>query len=410
MHSGGLMGKAFSPILAAFAVILIAFWVIPIEARTSQTRQNNAVAQALYAAQATQRRAALIADERAQTLRRRVGLLETELANARREAAGAARRADQLAASSRENARVASVQTAEASRLNEEVDRISGELALAQESFVQRLSEQDAQYRREIAAFRDAASDIASSPEGVEALERFNEGDWAAARDILDKLNAARDKAEDIVRAARYRSTVAFFREAHFQGKEELATVASRYEEIVKLDPGHYWDWLWLRLFYTSMGKFTDAVRASEQARAVAEKPALAIVLLAEEPYLRRRAGLRVGDEEQLAQIGQALSEIRRARRSNPDDAETRGAHRFVLIALVRVHQRRREWQESSQRLNELGRLIANDNTSITMPKEFENSEGFFHELLYVQARNEDDLLAAKSHIEYAIKLNKKRA
>ena len=407
---GGYMGRIFSPVLITCVALFFAMLAEPIDARTSKARQNNAVAQALYAAQATQRRVSILADERAQSLRRRVGQLEAQLATARREAGGAGRRADRLAAASRKNAREASAQAAESKRLKEEVDRISTELAQAQESFVQRLSEKDTQYRREIAAFRDAASDIASTPEGVEALERFNEGDWVGARDILEKLNAARDKAEDIVRAARYRSTAAFFREAHLQGKEDLNTVIARYEEVVRLDPGHYWDWAWLRYYYTTARRFADAVRASERARAVAEKPARAIILLAEEPFLRRSAGIVVDDEDQLTQIRKALSEIRREERSNPDDAETHGAHRYVLIALVRVHQRKKRWEKSAERLDDLGRLIASKKGSIIVPKEFEESEGLYNELQYFQASHDKDHESARGFIDHAIELARQRA
>src|SRR6202012_2344037 len=49
------------------------------------------------------------------------------------------------------------------------------ELAAAQEAFVGELAEKDRAYAVQIQLFRDTVSDIAATPEGVAALQRFNE-------------------------------------------------------------------------------------------------------------------------------------------------------------------------------------------------------------------------------------------
>jgi hypothetical protein len=75
---------------------------------------------------------------------------------------------------------------------------LEAEIAAAQERFVQELAARDRAYAREIAVFRSALTNIATSPEGARALRLFNSGDELAALAILDDLRAANDRARAV--------------------------------------------------------------------------------------------------------------------------------------------------------------------------------------------------------------------
>lgn len=72
---------------------------------------------------------------------------------------------------------------------------LEAEITAAQERFVQELSARDRAYAQEIAVFRGALTNIASTPEGARALRRFNSDDELGALAILDDLRRAHDRA-----------------------------------------------------------------------------------------------------------------------------------------------------------------------------------------------------------------------
>lgn len=74
---------------------------------------------------------------------------------------------------------------------------LEAEITAAQEHFVQELAARDRAYAQEIAVFRNALTNIASTPEGARALQRFNSGDEVGALAILDVLRAAHDRARE---------------------------------------------------------------------------------------------------------------------------------------------------------------------------------------------------------------------
>jgi hypothetical protein len=104
------------------------------------------------------------------------------------------------------------------------------------------LAARDRAYAQEIAIFRAAVKDIAATPEGANALARFNAGDEDGALAILDELRAAldtaRQKRADIESAAEARRIAALALEARTRGKLTTAKVIARYEEVTRLDPG----------------------------------------------------------------------------------------------------------------------------------------------------------------------------
>ena len=152
--------------------------------------------------------------------------------------------------------------------------RHRAEMIAAQESFVAELTQRDREYAAQIAVFRNAVSDIASTPDGAKALERFNAGDEVGAIAILDKLRAtnermrqARAKLED---AADARRIARLALEAKTRGKLTTAAVIVRFEEVVQLDPGIFSDWLELDRLYQDAGRLGDARKAVDSLAAAA--------------------------------------------------------------------------------------------------------------------------------------------
>src|SRR6201996_5132875 len=152
--------------------------------------------------------------------------------------------------------------------------RHRAEMATAQEAFVQSLAQKDRQYAVQLSLFRTVVTDIASTPQGAAALERFNAGDEVGAIDILDRLRAtnermreARAKLED---AAEGRRIAQLALEARTGGKINTQGVITRFEEVVRLDPGVWNDWLELEHLYVDGGRLADARHAVDQMAAVA--------------------------------------------------------------------------------------------------------------------------------------------
>jgi tetratricopeptide (TPR) repeat protein len=161
-----------------------------------------------------------------------------------------------------------------ASELKAGNERHRAELVAAEESFVADLAAKDREYAAQIAVFRSTVSDIASTADGAQALERFNAGDEVGALAILDKIRAGNEKMraekarlEDAAEARRI-SRLAL--EARLRGKVPIDTVIARFEEVVKLDPGVAADWLELARMYIETGKLLDARRAVESMAAAA--------------------------------------------------------------------------------------------------------------------------------------------
>ena len=198
------------------------------------------VAEALYAASATAAAAQRVSDERIFEQRRQIEGLQSKLNSA--------------------GARTAQLVT---------------ELAQAQESFVAQLAQRDRAYAQEIAVFRKAVVDIASTPEGEAALRQFNAGDEVGALSVLDRITAARERARqvraNIETAADKRRVATLALEARARGKVDTRAVITRYEEVTQLDPGLHWDWVELGRLYADAGKLEDAKRAALRATQTTE-------------------------------------------------------------------------------------------------------------------------------------------
>ncbi len=261
------------------------------------------IAAVLYAASATQAAVAKSADERLRRQQERIKVLAAEL-----KAGDGRHRAEMIA---------------------------------AQESFVAELAQRDREYAAQIAVFRNAVNDIASTPDGAKALERFNAGDEVGAIAILDKLRStnermrqAQAKLED---AADARRIARLALEAKTRGKLTTAAVILRFEEVVQLDPGVFLDWLELDRLYQDAGRLSDARKAVESLAAAARDDVdralgfseLSDVLLA----MGDLAGARAAAE-------QSLRISRRLSAADPKNVELEFTFSHALITFGEVARR----------------------------------------------------------------------
>ena len=154
--------------LEAFVACFIAcIGTVCLAAEADPTAARAAVAQAVYAASATAAAEQRLADARISQQRREIETLRTQL-------------------------------TTTAARDDSARRRLQSQLAEAQERFVQQLAEHDRAYAQEIAVFRSAVQDIASTPEGEAALRQYNAGDEIGALAVLDRLVEARERARQV--------------------------------------------------------------------------------------------------------------------------------------------------------------------------------------------------------------------
>ncbi len=148
--------------------------------------------------------------------------------------------------------------------------RLESEIAGAQERYVLQLAERDRAYGQEIAVFRRAVQDIASTPEGAAALRQYNAGDEVGALAVLDRLVDARERARqvraNIETAVERRRIATLALDAKEKGKVRADAVITRYEEVTRLDPGVHWDWVELGRLYSEAGRLADARQAAIKA------------------------------------------------------------------------------------------------------------------------------------------------
>lgn len=159
--------------------------------------------------------------------------------------------------------RTAQAGSSEAKRLGDELSRLQREV-------VDQLAEKDAELSRQVAAFRSAVEDIATTPEGVAILARRKPGNLRQARELLIDLEArmaaAEQKAVDVRSAARVRSIATIALDDRNKGEASTQEVISLFEKVVALD-GIHWDWISLGRLQMSSG---NLVLAEESARKAA--------------------------------------------------------------------------------------------------------------------------------------------
>jgi tetratricopeptide (TPR) repeat protein len=209
------------------------------------------------------------------------------------------------------------------------------ELTAAEDGFVAQLAAKDRAYAEAIDAFRGAVTHITDTPEGVAALKKFNDGDEAGAIKIIGQLDDARDaalqKATDIQKAVGRRDQAQLALDAHYRDKVDAATVIGLFEQVVRLDPGVYNDWVQLGRLYMAAGRLTDARRATEAAVKTASADADRAIALDALADVRAAQGDLGGAREATAQLLAILQALATA---SPDDFPI---HRDYAIALQKA-------------------------------------------------------------------------
>jgi tetratricopeptide (TPR) repeat protein len=160
-------------------------------------------------------------------------------------------------------------------------------LVAANEALLTQLATTSDDYKLEIALFRGTVTDIASTQEGERALALYNV-DPQSGLALLDRLQAAEEtahheaieKREAIEDAVGERHNAQLANDALARGAPGVSTasVISRYEAVVKLDPSVTSDWIQLSRLYESTRQWPDALRAADAslsaARGVFERQA----------------------------------------------------------------------------------------------------------------------------------------
>lgn len=212
--------------------------------------------------------------------------------------------------------------------------RHRAEMAAAQREFVTQLATKDRDYGAQIALFRSTVTDIASTPEGAEALERFNAGDEIGALAILDRLREAHERMRQekarIEHAAEGRRIARLALEARTRGKVTTEDVIRRFEEVVGLDARVADDWAALAELYEDAGRLDDALKAADAIDAAARDDR------------ERATGLRIRSDVLQARgdlpgsraaAEQAIAILRRLAAADPANVEIEVALSRALIA-----------------------------------------------------------------------------
>jgi hypothetical protein len=136
---------------------------------------------------------------------------------------------------------------------------------------------------------------IFASPEGREALAKYNAGDWAGAKVILDAEVKARAeaRAKADADAVDLRSVASMALDARTKDEETTANVIVDYQAVVNPDPGVRTDWMQLDRLYQDAGRTADARQAAETAVKLAGDGAHA--LRATRPRLHDASTCRCG-------------------------------------------------------------------------------------------------------------------
>ncbi|GAA0325992.1 hypothetical protein GCM10009087_40400 [Sphingomonas oligophenolica] len=292
-----MLKSHIAPIIGAFVICVAA---VPAQATTDASAE---VAATLYDASATQAALAKTYDTNLRARQAQIVTLRKQL----------------------------SAERAKRSELSDNGRARLTELTAAEESLVAQLAERDRAYAQSIAIFRRGVTDIASTPEGLKALARFNSGDEAGALAILDKLaasnDAARAKRDAIESAVEKRRIAMLAFEAQWRGKLSTADVIARFEAVVALDSNVSTDWSVLGSLYAQANRLPDGLHAAREAQRLAQDDSerlMALDLLANSLLLhgdiaeegkvldeavaiaRRRAGANPADVQ--AQVGLAIS------------------------------------------------------------------------------------------------------
>ena len=152
---------------------------------------------------------------------------------------------------------------------------------------------------------------------------------------ILDKLRAANDaarqKQSNIASAAEARRIAELAFDARSKGKLTTAAVIARYEDVTRLDPDVFVDWIELSRLYVAAGRLPDAARAVRHARETAQSERDRSVALEDLGNILFPQGDLAGADTAYAEV---LTISRKLAAADPSNAE---AQRDVSISLSRI-------------------------------------------------------------------------
>ena len=336
------------------------------------------MAQAVYAASATAAAEQRLADARISQQRREIETLRTQL-------------------------------TTTAARDDSARRRLQSQLAEAQERFVQQLAEHDRAYAQEIAVFRSAVQDIASTPEGEAALRQYNAGDEIGALAVLDRLVEARERARqvraNIETAAERRRVATLALDAKNKGKVRSDAVIARYEEVTRLDSGVPWDWIQLSRLYVEVGRLQDARQAALKAADTAGNQRDRSVALGELGNVLVVQGDLAGAKLRYQEASDILKRLSSADPSSArlqrDVSVSLNKLGFVLVAQGDLAGAKQRYQES---LEIAKRLSAADPSSASLQRDVSVNLSNLGDVLVAQG----DLAGAKQRYQESSEIFKR--
>lgn len=164
----------------------------------------------------------------------------------------------------------------EAREAEARIAALEAQLTGVQERAVAELAARDRRYAIEIDRFRGQVASVLETPEGQRAVNEILAGNVSVGAEILDRINAAEDAADEaaaerqvrIAKAKRARQAADLLFDRAPTGE-----MIKRYEHIVALDDGIDWDWLRLADLRSMAGYHESAIEAARTAveRAVDE-------------------------------------------------------------------------------------------------------------------------------------------
>lgn len=164
----------------------------------------------------------------------------------------------------------------EAREAETRIAALEAQLTGVQERAVAELAARDRRYAIEIDRYRGEVASVLETPEGQRAVNEILAGNVSVGAEILDRINAAKDTADEaaaerqvgIAKAKRARQAADLLFDRAPTGE-----MIKRYEHIVALDEGIDWDWLRLADLRSMAGYHESAIAAARTAveRAVDE-------------------------------------------------------------------------------------------------------------------------------------------
>lgn len=165
--------------------------------------------------------------------------------------------------------------------LIERIEALTTQISDLNTAMAERLAAQEASFARQMKLQLELTDQFLETPEGLEALERLNEGGKTAyleARQVLSRIIANR---------VRNRATLDY--NAMDRGYVELPVVINGFERVLQDDRTNAGDWIRLSELYRLANRLEDSVKAAEEA-----------FKLESEPLRQAEALIALGDSKML--------------------------------------------------------------------------------------------------------------